>query len=147
MPQLNSKAYRACSIIRSHDRRSHTVNCDVDLNCLRSHTTPPNADLNNLRSHGAPQNADLNTAKKKCSLQCLPLPENGACEFSERKKVNISPEKLSSRVVQLQNFHVHNVHVHTCTTPNKKSKIIGNRHTNCPAHTRFPRSLLNSRLV
>ena len=54
--------YRAYSSRRSHNRRSHTVNCDVDLNYSRSHTTPQNADLNKLRSHGAPQNADLNTA-------------------------------------------------------------------------------------
>ena len=101
------QGYRAYSI-----RRSHTVNFDVDLNYLRSHTAPQNADLNHLRSHGAPQNADLNTAKKNWSLQCLPPRRMELANFRIEKPVNISPEKLSSRVVKLQKFHVHSVHVH-----------------------------------
>ena len=45
-PRLARGGYRAFSITRSHNTRSHTVNCDVDLDYLRSHTTPQNADLN-----------------------------------------------------------------------------------------------------
>ena len=120
--------YRAYSSRRSHNRRSHTVNCDVDLIFLRPHTTPQNAVLNHLRSHGAPQDVDLDTAKKKWSLRCLPPRRMELANFRIEKTVNISPEKLSSRVVQLQKFHVHSVHVHVQLPI--KSKIIGNRHTN-----------------
>jgi len=123
--KVDSDQYRAYSSRRSHNRRSHTVKCDVDLNCSRSHTTPPNADLNHLRSHGAPQNADLNTAEKKWSLQCLPPQRMELANFRIEKPVNISPEKLSSRVVQLQKNHVHSVHVHEQPPiKNKKSSEI-----------------------
>ena len=60
-------------------------------------------------------------------FKVLTPPENGAGEFSVRKKCQHFQEKLGSRVVQVGKFHVHVF----SATPNKKSKIIGNRHTNC----------------
>ena len=94
--------YRAYSSRRSHNRRSHTVNGDVDLNYLRSHTTPQNADLNHLRSHGAPQNADLNTAKKSRSLQCLPPRRMELANFRVETGLNfsISGSKKSGNVLE-----------------------------------------------
>ena len=82
-----SLGYRPYSNRRSPNRRSHTVNCDVDLNFLRSHTTPQNVDLNHVRSHCAPQNADLNTARKKTFFAVLTPLENGAREWSWRMEL------------------------------------------------------------
>ena len=74
----------------------------MDLNYLRSQTTPQNADLNHLRSHGAPQSTDLNTAILFGLYSAYP-PGEWSWRISGWKKiVNISPKKLSSRVVQLQ---------------------------------------------
>ena len=113
--------YRAYSIIRSHNRRSRTVNCDVDLNYLRSHTTPQNADLNHLRSHGAPQNADLNTARKKHgSLQCLPPRRMELANFRIEKNVNISPGmEFPSGATSKKSCTQCTC---TCITPNEKIK-------------------------
>ena len=61
----------------------------------------------------------------------LTPPENGAGEFSARKNVNISQEKLGSEWCKLKNFMYMYMYMFSVQPPMKTSKIIGNRHTNC----------------
>ena len=79
-------------------------------------THPFSADRNIQGPHHTPF-VDLSTAKDVGSTSLTPPGEWSWRFLGCKKSVNISQEKLGSRVLQVDFFHVNIVHVHACETP------------------------------